>query len=124
MPIRQYLQGHSVDPETARLLGVALEMALVTLKQRREIDPLRDAVARKIIELAETGERDPERLCDAALQACHRLSLPTPILFRLSPHRRCCRTLELKPVGRATLAPAHIGYRANGPDTKAGRVPE
>jgi len=40
------------------------------LKQRREIDPLRDAVARKIIELAETGERDPERLCDAALKAC------------------------------------------------------
>jgi hypothetical protein len=69
MPIRQYLQGHRVDPETARLLGVAFEMALVTLKQRREIDPLRDAVARKIIELAETGERDPERLCDAALKA-------------------------------------------------------
>ena len=56
--------------ETALLLGVAFEMALVTLKQRREIDPLRDAVARKIIELAETGERDPERLCDAALKAC------------------------------------------------------
>jgi hypothetical protein len=49
--------------------GLAFEMALVTLKQRREIDPLRDAVARKIIELAETGERDPERLCDAALKA-------------------------------------------------------
>jgi len=46
-----------------------------------------------------------------------------PMLFRLPPHRRYCRTLELKPVGRATLAPAHIGYRANGPDTKAGRVP-
>jgi len=28
MPIRQYLQGHRVDPETARLLGVAFEMAL------------------------------------------------------------------------------------------------
>jgi len=68
MPIRQYLQGHRVDPETARLLGVAFEMALVPLKQRREIDPLRDAVARKIIELAE--KRDPERLCDAALKAC------------------------------------------------------
>jgi len=77
MPIRQYLQGHRVDPETARLLGVAFEMALVPLKQRREIDPLRDAVARKIIELAETGERDPERLCDAALKACQPAIVPT-----------------------------------------------
>jgi hypothetical protein len=121
MPIRQYLQGHRVDPETARLLGVAFEMALVTLKQRREIDPLRDAVARKIIELAETGERDPERLCDAALKACQPAIVADP--NALPPHRRYCRTLELKPVGRATLAPAHIGYRVNGPDTKAGRVP-
>ena len=70
MPLRQYLQGRRFDPETARLLGVAFEMALVTLQERREIDPLRDAVARKIIELAEAGERDPERLCDGALKAC------------------------------------------------------
>jgi hypothetical protein len=32
MPIRHYLQGHRFDPETARLLGVAFEMALVTLQ--------------------------------------------------------------------------------------------
>ena len=81
MPIRQYLQGHRFDPETARLLGVAFEIALVTLQQRREIGPLRDAVAQKIIELAEAGERDPERLCDAALKACQTTIVAGPNPF-------------------------------------------
>jgi hypothetical protein len=33
MPIRHYLQGHRFDPDTARVLGVAFEMALVALQQ-------------------------------------------------------------------------------------------
>ena len=71
MPIRHYLQGHRFAPETARLLGVAFEMALVTLQHADgPVAPTRDAVAQKIIELAKAGERDPERLCDAALKAC------------------------------------------------------
>jgi len=32
-------------------------------------DPLRELVARKIIECAQTGERDQTRLCDCALNA-------------------------------------------------------
>jgi hypothetical protein len=70
MPIRHYLQGHRFDAETARLLGVAFEMALVALPHADGvIAPTRDAVAQKIIELAKAGERDPERLCDVALKA-------------------------------------------------------
>ena len=71
MPIRQYLQGHRFDAETVRLLGIAFEMAIVVLQQADgTVSPTRDAVAHKIIELAEAGERAPERLCDAALEAC------------------------------------------------------
>ena len=71
MPIRHYLQGHRFDAETARLLGVAFEMALVALQHAdRVVSPTRDAIAQKIIELAKAGERDPGRLCDAALEAC------------------------------------------------------
>ena len=71
MPIRQHLQDHGFDPETARLLGLAFEMALVALQHAdRVVSPTRDAVAQKIIELAKAGERDPGRLCDAALEAC------------------------------------------------------
>ena len=60
MPIRHYLQGHRFDPETARLLGVAFEMALVTLSMRRGQLPRPETKSPKI-ELAKAGERDPER---------------------------------------------------------------
>jgi hypothetical protein len=33
-----------------------------------DANPLREALARKIIELAKAGERDPERLCEGALR--------------------------------------------------------
>ena len=70
MPIRHYLQGHRFDAETARVLGVAFEMALVALQHADGVvAPTRDAVAHKIIELAKAGERNPERLCDEALKA-------------------------------------------------------
>jgi hypothetical protein len=70
MPIRAYLDGLRFDPETTRLMGIAFEMAVVALEHTDGIvNPTRDAVAKKIIELAKAGERDPERLCDAALKA-------------------------------------------------------
>jgi hypothetical protein len=70
MPIRAYLDGLRFDPEAIRLMGIAFEMALVAL-QRTDggVTPSRDAVAHRIIHLAQAGERDPERLCEAALQA-------------------------------------------------------
>src|SRR6476469_7160034 len=47
-----------LTPETARLLGVAFEMSLVTLQHADgPVAPTRDAVAQKIIELAKAGER-------------------------------------------------------------------
>ena len=51
-------------------MGIAFEMALVALQHTEGIvNPTRDAVAKKLIELAKAGEQDPNRLCDAALQA-------------------------------------------------------
>ena len=68
MPIRPYLDGHRFDGETVRLMGIAFEMALASLRPTLDYaDPLREIIARKIIELAKTGERDPERLCEGAL---------------------------------------------------------
>jgi hypothetical protein len=70
VPIRAYLEGFRFDPETVRLMGIAFEMALVALQRTDGIvNPTREAVAKKIIELAKAGERDPERLCDTALQS-------------------------------------------------------
>jgi hypothetical protein len=70
MPIRGYLDGHRFDAETIRLMGIAFEMALGSLRATPgHADPVREAAARKIIELAKAGERDPERLCAGVSKA-------------------------------------------------------
>ena len=70
MPIRHYLDGERFDPETTRLLGIAFEFAIQALHNWGVVDPPREAIARAIIGFARAGERDPERLCDLALEAC------------------------------------------------------
>jgi hypothetical protein len=70
MPIRPYLDGHKFDGETIRQMGIAFEMALASLRPTPDWnDPIRAALAQRIIALAKAGERDPERLCDGALRA-------------------------------------------------------
>jgi hypothetical protein len=80
MPIRAFLDGHSFDGETIRLMGIAFETGLASLGYTLgSDDPIRAALARKIIVLAEAGERDPERLCDAALKALRAaINAPNP----------------------------------------------
>ena len=67
MPIRPYLNGQKFDAETIRIMGLAFEMALVALKLADRGDLANEILAQKIVELAEAGERDPERLCDGVL---------------------------------------------------------
>ena len=68
MPIRAYLDGqwfdggHRFDDVKIRLMGIAFEMALASLGATRcHDDPVRAALAHT------AGERDAERLCEAAL---------------------------------------------------------
>jgi hypothetical protein len=68
MPIRAHLDGQKFDPEAIRIMGLAFEMALVTLCLNDREDLANDVIARKIIDLARDGERDPERLCKGVLQ--------------------------------------------------------
>jgi hypothetical protein len=70
MPIRPYLEGHKFDGETIRRMGIAFELALASLRDRPDFDdPIRAALAQRIIALAKAGERDAERLCEGALRA-------------------------------------------------------
>jgi hypothetical protein len=79
MPIRPYLEGQRFDAEMVRLMGIAFEMALVVLQRTDGIvSPTRDALAKKIIELAKAGERQPGRLCDAAVQALREVIVSDP----------------------------------------------
>jgi hypothetical protein len=66
MPITPYLNDLNVDPETKRVLGVALEKTRVSLGIA---DDFADGViARRIVELAKAGERNPDLLCDGAIE--------------------------------------------------------
>ena len=67
MPIRSHLNGQRFDPETMRLMGLAYEMTRISLRLVDRGNIANNVVAQKIIELAKSGERDPERLCEAVL---------------------------------------------------------
>jgi hypothetical protein len=75
MPIRPHLDGQKFDSETIRVMGLAFEMALVALRLADRGDLANDVLARKIMDLAKAGERDPERLCEGVL---HEFRGPPP----------------------------------------------
>jgi hypothetical protein len=66
MSITPYLDRLEVDPETKRVLSAALEMTRVSLGL---IDNFANGIiAKRISEIAETGERDPDLLCKGAVK--------------------------------------------------------
>jgi len=71
MPIRAFLEGHQFEPETIRVMGLGFEMTMVALRLSDRDDVSKETVARKIIALAQAGERDPERLCESVLKEFH-----------------------------------------------------
>ena len=68
MPIRFHLNGQRFDSETIRVMGLAYEITLISLRLFDRDDIVNNVVAQKLIEIAKAGERDPERLCEAVLQ--------------------------------------------------------
>lgn len=60
------------EPETTHAMGIAFERACTELRLTGQSDPLGKLLADRIIELARTGERDPEELCAQALRALTR----------------------------------------------------
>ena len=66
MAFASYLADFDVDPETNRLLDVALEMTRAALGLADDF--ANGIIARQIVELARTGERNPDLLCEGALE--------------------------------------------------------
>ena len=66
MSIKPYLDDLDVNPETKRVLGVAREKARVSLGLADDF--ANGIIAKRIVEIAETGERDPELLCEGAVE--------------------------------------------------------
>ena len=57
------------DPAMLTILGEAYDKAIASLRYRGQPPIVRETMAVRIFELASQGERDPERLCHAALAA-------------------------------------------------------
>jgi hypothetical protein len=68
MPIRRLLENHVFGPDEITVLTTAFEDTLRTLRLVDRADPATEIIARKIIELAAQGERDPVRLRERAIQ--------------------------------------------------------
>jgi hypothetical protein len=69
MPIQQLLDSNAFNPEEVTILRDVFEDTLRALKLVDRSDPITALIAKKIIELARRGDRDPARLRQAAVQA-------------------------------------------------------
>jgi hypothetical protein len=63
MPIRQFVPNASFNPEVVSLMALGFEKARRSLQLSGQ-KVVREAVARKIIELTQKGERDPVRMSE------------------------------------------------------------
>jgi hypothetical protein len=66
--IYRLLQRQAFDREAVECLTTAYEAALKVLKLSKGDDPITEIIAKRIIEIAQTGVRDPAKLCAAALK--------------------------------------------------------
>jgi hypothetical protein len=66
--IYRLLQKSAFGPEDIQLLATAYEDALRALKLNDRDDPITQLVAKRIIEAAQTGLRDPDSLCATAIK--------------------------------------------------------
>jgi len=69
MPIYRFLQNQAFGPDQITLMTTAFEDALSKLQVVDRTDPAAESLAKRILELAQQGERDPIRLRDRALQS-------------------------------------------------------
>ena len=78
MPIVRLLKGSSFDPESLQVIVTAYEEARQALGLVDRSDPITETVARKIIEVAETGERDPKVIRQRAIDSLGAIIVPRP----------------------------------------------
>jgi hypothetical protein len=84
MPIKALLANTAFDAETTRLLGQAYDLACSELRDDGQPAVVKEIIAKRIIELAGDGERDPKKLSAAALTyLAFRLASKAPQLFSL-----------------------------------------
>jgi hypothetical protein len=66
---RHWFTSAAFDPDEIEVLSKAFEKARKSLHDRGQPPIVQEIIAQRIIAVAKTGERDPDRLCEAALLA-------------------------------------------------------
>jgi hypothetical protein len=75
MTITPFLNGERFDPESRRVLSVALEMVCIALRTGDCDEGVKQAIATKLIKLAKAGEPNPDILCEEVLTDIRRSQL-------------------------------------------------
>jgi hypothetical protein len=68
MAIYRLLKDSPLEPELIRILEAAYEKTLPTIGLVDRNDPITEMIARKIIEIAQTGVQDPAQLSELAIK--------------------------------------------------------
>jgi hypothetical protein len=89
MPITPFLNGERFDPETRRVLGVALELTCIVLRVEDCDDGVKQAVATKLIDLPRLASEIPTCCASECWRkfARRRAVKKGPARLRDTPHR-------------------------------------
>jgi hypothetical protein len=68
MAIYRLLRRDVFEPDDIRLLASVLEEVLTAVGPVERNDPMAELIARKLVQLAQAGERDPECLRDLVIE--------------------------------------------------------
>ncbi len=67
MPLTPYLKGTVFEPRAIEAMTAAFEAVCKSLQLLNRDDPIAQIAARKVIDIARTGEHDPQRMHDLVL---------------------------------------------------------
>ena len=67
MAIYRLLQKSAFEPDDVKRMCDAYEAVLIELGLADRNDPLTEIIAKYIVEIAQTGEKDPKMICALAL---------------------------------------------------------
>jgi hypothetical protein len=67
--IQPFLKDGAFDADTTRVMGEAYEKARKALHDRGQPLFVQEAITKRIVDIADTGERDPDELARRALQS-------------------------------------------------------
>ena len=67
--ILSFLEGRAFAPEDVRIMGQAYDKARGMLQDRGQPHLVEEVIAKRVIDIASTGERDPDVLARQALRS-------------------------------------------------------